>query len=143
MARVIMCDFCKTITKNYKNIMVYTNSYSFIDEFNICENCYNQKFRVEINSLLKFIDECCDISEKEIISSLRDKKSEFKKIYYKWCDVNNYVKGKLKLKEIETTLKERYGEDLKKYDGYEKLKFIKIKKETYKELGIWRNEENE
>lgn len=101
---------------------------------------YRNMYIIENNTLLSFIDECCDISEKEIISSLRDKKSEFKKIYYKWCDVNNYGKGKLKLKEIETTLKERYGEDLKKYDGYEKLKFIKIKKETYEELGIWREE---
>lgn len=132
MARVVICDFCKNISKNYRKIMVCKDEDILIKEFDICEDCYNKKIKEEINSLLKFIYECCEVSEKEIISSLRDKKSEFKKIYYKWCDKYGYKK--VNLKELERILKERYGEDLKKYDGYEKLKFIKIKKEIYEDL---------
>lgn len=98
---------------------------------------YREKYEIENNPLLSFIDECCEELEEEMIPSKRDKKSFFKQAFYKWCDINNYGKGKTKIKDIEKTLKERYGEEFKKVDGYECISKLKIKKEAIKELGIY------
>lgn len=93
-------------------------------------------YQIMNSTLLSFIDECCVVMDKPLNGRIRDKKTVFKKAYYKWCDDNNYSKGKLKAKEMEDVLIKEFGEDFKKIDGYEKLTKIKIKPEALQELGI-------
>ena len=97
-----------------------------------------EQYEIENNTLLSFIEECCD--RVTLLATRRLKKTEFKRVYYRWVDYNNGGKGKLKNKEIEDTLKNRYEFKIKKYDGYDQIEGLIIKDETYRELGMsdWR-----
>lgn len=64
------------------------------------------------NSLQKFIDECCIVSEKVIPGNKRVKKTTFKRAYYKWCELNNCFKQKMKSKDIELILKFKFKENI-------------------------------
>jgi phage/plasmid-associated DNA primase len=93
-----------------------------------------EQYEIENNTLLSFIEECCD--RVTLLATRRLKKTEFKRVYYRWVDYNNGGKGKLKNKEIEDTLKNRYEFKIKKYDGYDQIEGLIIKDETYRELGL-------
>ena len=100
-------------------------------------------YKVKNSTLLTFIDECCEV-DLNGFRMKRTTKGDFKNIYYKWCDVNNGGKGKLKLKEIEEIIETRYNEKYGIYNGYKVLNNIRVKKEEREDLGcyekdLWRN----
>lgn len=98
---------------------------------------FREEYKIENSTLLSFIEECCEVNDTEegVMCTLRNKKSDFKRAYYRYCDINNYGKGKIKIKEIEETLKNKYNEDFPKRDGYECLRRIRLKKEAEDEYG--------
>lgn len=92
-----------------------------------------KEYETENNTLLSFIEECCYVND-DIMASSRIKKTDFRKGYYKWCDLNGMSKGKLKPKEIDEILIERFGAEFIKTDGYFKIKNIMITKEAQEDL---------
>lgn len=91
-----------------------------------------EEYEIQNNTLLSFIEECCD--KLTVLPSNRLKKTEFKRVYYKWVDFNNNGRGKLKSKEIEEILTNRYDFKINKYNGYDQIEGLVIKEETYIEL---------
>lgn len=96
------------------------------------------EYKTRNNTLLSFIEECCEVDIEGTIYG-RTKKTDFKKAYYKWCDINNNGKGKLKTKEIEEILEDKYKEDYGIYNGYKVLNNVKVIGEEAEALGVYFN----
>lgn len=96
------------------------------------------EYKTRNNTLLSFIEECCEINIEGTIYG-RTRKSDFKKVYYKWCDINNNGKGKLKAKEIEEILEGKFKENYGLSNGYKVLNNIKIIQEEAEALGVYLN----
>lgn len=92
-------------------------------------------YKTRNNTLLSFINECCEVNIEGNIA-VRTTKADFKKMYYRWCDINNAGKGKLKLREIEEILETKYHETYGIYNGYKVLNNIKVKPEEREDLGF-------
>ena len=86
------------------------------------------RYVVVNNTLLEFVEECCDIDDTLLATEKVSVKS-FKLNYQIWCRDSGIKPIGLKNKEIEDYLKPRYGTEIKKYDGYYRLSNIKIKDE--------------
>lgn len=97
---------------------------------------YLERYKIENNTLLSFIEECC-LTGENLSTVRRTRKNDFKKAYYKWCDINNNGKGKLKLRDIEETIEKKYKEDYGIADGYKVLNKIKLSREAEKDLGLY------
>lgn len=69
------------------------DKYKFIMPSNMEE--IKKQYETENNTLLSFIEECCQINE-NLMASFRIKKTEFRKAYYKWCDMNRTWKREIK-----------------------------------------------
>lgn len=91
-----------------------------------------EEYEIQNNTLLSFIEECCD--KLTVLPTNRLKKTDFKRVYYRWVDFNNNGRGKLKSKEIEEILTNRYNFKIHKYNGYDQIEGLVIKEETYNEL---------
>ena len=109
------------------------NNYRFDEPAALQES--RKIYEIENNTLLSFVDECCFVCTQSIPSK-KLKKSEFKKAYYRWCDMNGLTKGKLRPREIERTLAEHYGTKISVIDGYDMIDNILIEKQAREELGI-------
>ena len=109
------------------------DNYKFVIPEEMAE--LRQQYEIENNTLLSFIEECCE--KVTLLPTNRLKKTDFKKIYYKWVDYNNGGKGKIKNKDIDEILKNRYNFKICKYNGYDTIDGLAIKPETYSELGMW------
>lgn len=94
-----------------------------------------ESYKTRNNTLLSFIDECCEVNFDSNFAG-RTTKADFKKIYYRWCDVNNAGKGKLKLKEIEEILETRFKETYGILNGYKVLNNVRVKREEREDLGF-------
>lgn len=95
-----------------------------------------KKYEVSNNTLLQFVEECCDIDD-ELLPSERMKVSDFKRYYLIWCRESGIKNIGLKNEEIETYLTPKYGTEIKKVSTYY-LTNIKIKdgfKESYLSYG--------
>lgn len=108
------------------------DNYKFIIPEEMAE--LRKQYEIENNTLLSFIEEACD--KVKLLATNRLKKTEFKKVYYRWVDYNNGGKGKIKSKEIEEILQNRYGFKICKNNGYDTIDGLIIKPETYNELGL-------
>ena len=94
-------------------------------------------YKTRNNTLLSFIEECCDVNLEGFDNKDRLLKSDFKKAYYRWCDLNNCTKGKLKLNDIDETLEIKFDEKYIIIRGYKYMKNIRIREEAKNELGIY------
>lgn len=117
--------YLKKLVDNKFKFKIPKDSYLKLDDY-----------KVRNNTLLTFIDECCEV-DLEGFHIKRTTKGDFKNIYYKWCDVNNSGKGKLKLKEIEEIIETRYNEKYGIYNGYKVLNNIRVKREEREDLGFY------
>lgn len=84
------------------------------------------RYVVVNNTLLEFVEECCDIDNSLLVTERLSVKS-FKTNYQIWCRDSGIKPIGLKNKEIEDYLKPRYGTEIKKNNGYYNLSNIKIK----------------
>lgn len=121
--RIALCYLKDLINNNFKIKIPKDSEYKL------------DNYKTRNNTLLSFIDECCEINIEGNICN-RTTKADFKRIYYRWCDINNEGKGKLKLHEIEEILETKYHETYGIKDGYKLLNNIKVKNEERKELGF-------
>lgn len=84
-----------------------------------------ERYEIVNNTLLQFIEECCDIDDDLPVSERMTVKS-FKTNYQVWCRDSGIKPIGLKNKEIEDYLKPKYGTQVKKSSDY-KLTNIKLK----------------
>lgn len=84
-----------------------------------------ERYEIVNNTLLQFIEECCDIDDDLPVSERMTVKN-FKTNYQIWCRDSGIKPIGLKNKEIEDYLKPKYGTQVKKSSDY-KLTNIKLK----------------
>lgn len=84
------------------------------------------RYVVVNNTLLEFVEECCEI-DNNLFANERISVKSFKTNYQIWCRDSGIKPIGLKNKEIEDYLKPRYGTEIKKNNGYYNLSNIKIK----------------
>lgn len=92
------------------------------------------KYEVENNTLLSFIEECCENAEN---SKVRTKRSTFNECYKRWCKIYNNNKGILGNNTIKTTLRDRFGETFKISRGIYYMDKLVVKDSMQKDLGIY------
>lgn len=84
-----------------------------------------ERYEIVNNTLLQFIEECCDIDNNLPVSERMTVKN-FKTNYQIWCRDSGIKPIGLKNKEIEDYLKPKFGTEVKKSSDY-KLTNIKLK----------------
>lgn len=113
---------------------VVNNNYKFIEPSNM--QVERDKYEIENNTLLTFINECCYLSE-DTIPSKKTKRSTFKRAYENWIKLNNNGRGKLSSREINLLLESEYGETYSLYNGIWYMSKIVIDPSAKEELGIY------
>lgn len=113
---------------------VVNNNYKFIEPSNM--QVERDKYEVENNTLLTFINECCYLKE-DTMPSMKTKRSTFKKAYENWIKLNNNGRGKLSSRDINLLLETEYGETYSLYNGIWYMSKIVIDPSAKEELGIY------
>lgn len=113
---------------------VVNNNYKFIEPSNM--QVERDKYEVENNTLLTFINECCYLKE-DTMPSMKTKRSTFKKAYENWIKINNNGRGKLSSRDINLLLETEYGETYSLYNGIWYMSKIVIDPSAKEELGIY------
>lgn len=113
---------------------VVNNNYKFIEPSNM--QVERDKYEIENNTLLTFINECCYIKEDTMVTA-RTKRSTFKKAYENWIKLNNNGRGKLSSRDINLLLETEYGETYSLYNGIWYMSKIVIEPSAKEELGIY------
>lgn len=127
-----------------KNVLIalkrlIDNDYKF-DEPKSMEE-FRQNYEVENNTLLTFIQECCEVRE-DIMPSLRTKKRVFMDAYDSWIRKNNNGRGKLNSKEVARVLEEKYNERAIKSNGIMYMSKLILTPEAKEELEVYDNSYN-
>lgn len=118
---------------------VVNNNYKFIEPSNM--QTERNKYEIENNTLLTFINECCYIKE-ETMPSMKTKRSTFKKAYENWIKLNNNGRGKLSSRDMNLLLETEYGETYSLYNGIWYMSKIVIDPAAKEELGIYDDYQN-
>ena len=113
---------------------VVNNNYKFIEPSNM--QVERDKYEIENNTLLTFINECCYLRE-DTMPSMKTKRSTFKKAYENWIKINNNGRGKLSSRDINLLLETEYGETYSLYNGIWYMSKIVIDPSAKEELGIY------
>lgn len=114
-------------------LRVISNNYHFIEPDNI--KTARKKYEIENNTLLTYIEECCE--EREAIPSLRTTRKAFLQGYDSWCRINNNSKGKLAISDIKLVLEANYEEKFIKSNGKYWLSKLVLTPEAKKELDVY------
>lgn len=110
------------------------NNYHFIEPKSM-ENA-RERYEIENNTLLSFVNECCEIMP-NMIPSGRTKRSTFRDAYDVWIKKNNNGKGKLNSKDINLLLEKNFGEKYIKSHGTIYMSVLVLTPEAKEELGIY------
>ena len=86
------------------------------------------RYKVMNNSLLQFVEECCEIDDRLVIED-RVILPKFRRYYQRWCNETGTMKMTLTNENMEFYLKMKYGTEKKRSKGYYYWDNIKMKQE--------------
>ena len=110
------------------------NKYRFTESDDVKEN--REKYKLENNTLLSFINECCEINE-DVLPGVRLKRKVFNEAYDAWIKIKNNNRGKLSSREINDTLRREFDEKYVKSNGDWYMEKIVLTPEAINELGVY------
>lgn len=126
-----------------KNVIIKKRSlealYRLIEnnfKFNMTQEMIDtvEKHRIDNNTLLAFINECCIPADP---NGVKTKKSIFMECYKNWCKINNNNKGIMSGQNVRAILENEYDEKFIKSNGIFYLTKLVIPPDIQEQLGIY------
>lgn len=93
-------------------------------------------YKVMNNSLLQFVEECCDIDDM-LLKENRVTFPKFRRYYQRWCNETGVMKMALTNDNMELYLNMKYGTEKKRSNGYYYWSNIKMKQEFLDDYGTF------
>ncbi len=93
-----------------------------------------ERYKVMNNSLLQFVEECCEIDDK-LVKEKRVTFPKFRRYYQRWCNETGVKKMSLTYDTMELYLSMKYGTEKNRSGGYYYWSNIKMTQEFLDDYG--------